>query len=121
LHSIRDKSFHQKVRLHIPGCLKAALEPLLEMIEQLTRQIRQYDLQIEQLCQQKYPETQHLQQIRGVGRSRLWPLFSHSRLPSGLEKVTKWERFVANSQMGPRPLDKDLVGPAERTGDSGKH
>ena len=67
MHSIRDKSFHHKVRLHIPGCLKAAVEPLLEMIEQLTAQIRQYDLQIEQLCQQKYPETQHLQQIRGVG------------------------------------------------------
>ena len=27
----------------------------------------------------------------------------------------------ANSQMGPRPLKKDLVGPAEQTGDSGKH
>ncbi len=38
------------------------------MIEQLTGQIRQYDLQIEQLCQQKYPETQHLRQMRGVGR-----------------------------------------------------
>ncbi|MCH7805429.1 MAG: transposase [Acidobacteria bacterium] len=37
------------------------------MIEQLTGQICQYDLQIEQLCQHKYPETQHLQQIRGVG------------------------------------------------------
>ena len=37
------------------------------MIQQLTAQIRQYDRQIQQLCQQKYPVTENLQQVRGVG------------------------------------------------------
>jgi len=47
--------------------LKTALEPVLEMIEQITRQIRQYDREIRTLCQQKYPETDILRQVQGVG------------------------------------------------------
>ena len=67
LPSCSTEAFPHRVQLHIPGCLKTALEPLLEMIEQLTAQIRQYDRQIQQLCQQKYPDTEILQQVRGVG------------------------------------------------------
>ena len=67
LPSCSTEAFPHRVKLHIPGCLKTALEPLLEMIQQLTAQIRQYDREIQQLCQQKYPDTENLQQVRGVG------------------------------------------------------
>jgi transposase len=67
LPSCSTEAFPHRVQLHIPGCLKTALEPLLEMIQQLTAQIRQYDREIQQLCQQKYPDTENLQQVRGVG------------------------------------------------------
>ena len=43
LPSCSTEAFPHRVKLHIPGCLKTALELLLEMIEQLTSQIRQYD------------------------------------------------------------------------------
>ena len=37
------------------------------MIGRLSEQIRQYDQQIDGLCQQKYPQTEILRQIQGVG------------------------------------------------------
>ena len=53
---------------HIPERLKGALEPVLETIAMLTGNIQQYERQIVQLCQGRYPETQQLQQVAG-GRS----------------------------------------------------
>ncbi len=52
---------------HIPERLKGALEPVLETIAMLTGNIQQYERQIVQLCQGRYPETQQLQQVAGVG------------------------------------------------------
>jgi transposase len=67
LPSCSTEAFPRRVKLHIPGCQKTALELLLEMIQQLTAQILQYDRKIQQLCQQKYPDTENIQQVRGVG------------------------------------------------------
>ena len=51
----------------IPEPLRPALIPLLETIAALTQQVRDYDRQIEALCETKYPKTRSLQQIPGVG------------------------------------------------------
>ena len=59
-------AFPQKVAPELPDELRPALEPLLETVAALTREIHQYDEQIEALCA-KYPATQVLQQITGVG------------------------------------------------------
>ena len=45
----------------------AALDPLLAEVETVTERIREYDKQLEQLCQTRYPETQRLKQVHGVG------------------------------------------------------
>lgn len=59
--------FPRKVRNHIPEPLQPALLPLLEQMEILSSQIRTYDKQIQQLSRTRYPQTQLIQQIRGVG------------------------------------------------------
>lgn len=56
-----------KAARQMPETLGEVLEPIVGMIEQLTRQIRQYDRDIEKLIKTRYPEADHLQQIRGVG------------------------------------------------------
>ena len=62
---VATASFHRQDR---EGVLQlASIEPLLELIGELTRQIRAYDRQIEQLCQRKYPQTELLRQVKGVG------------------------------------------------------
>jgi transposase len=47
--------------------LFAGLEPLLETVDHLTRTIRRMDREIERLGQERYPETQLLRQVTGVG------------------------------------------------------
>ena len=61
------RSFHNKAPEHIPEALRPALEPILEQIASLTELIRQYDLKLETLCQEHYPETRLLRQVEGIG------------------------------------------------------
>jgi transposase len=61
------RSFHKKAAAHIPQALWSALEPLLETIGSLTERIRDYDQQLETICQERYPETDLLRQVEGVG------------------------------------------------------
>jgi transposase len=58
--------FERKARAAIPEKLRGSLWPLLDTIEGLTRQIKQFDHEVEKLCQ-KYPETKRLTQVAGVG------------------------------------------------------
>lgn len=67
LSSADSSAFSKKVRDEIPRELEPALVPILELISELTQRIRNYDRHIEQLCRTKYPETELMRQIRGVG------------------------------------------------------
>lgn len=60
-------SFARKARAALPAVLDPALGPVLESIQGLTDQIRQYDREIERLAGEDYPETRVLRQIKGVG------------------------------------------------------
>ena len=66
LPSCSAASFHNKVVSEVPKGLEPAILPLIEQIKQLTRLIYQYDKEIAALCT-KYPETERLQGICGVG------------------------------------------------------
>jgi transposase len=61
------KSFPRKALEHIPDPLRPALEPTLETIEHLSKQVRFFDREIEALCEEQYPETARLRQVKGVG------------------------------------------------------
>ena len=58
-------SFGRKAK--IPEALNEALKPVLEMIRELTDKIRGYDLMIKEAAAKKYPETEQLRQVGGVG------------------------------------------------------
>lgn len=60
-------SFHKQAVGQIPEELKPALDPLLEEIGSLTARIRAFDKVIEELCAEKYPETEIVRQVTGVG------------------------------------------------------
>lgn len=60
------ESFHRQAAVHLPVSLGAALEPLLQMIGELTRTVRGYDRAIEQIAG-RYPAVRLLTPIRGVG------------------------------------------------------
>ena len=60
------ESFARKVSAQLPGELESALLPMLRTIEALTEQIRTYDHVIDELAA-RYPATQVLRQVTGVG------------------------------------------------------
>jgi transposase len=51
----------------LPAGMRAALEPVLGIVEQMTEKIHAYDKQIAEIARQEYPETALLEQISGVG------------------------------------------------------
>jgi len=61
------RSFHKRASEHIPEALWPALEPILEQIASLTERIRQYDRKLETICKERYPETELLRQVEGIG------------------------------------------------------
>jgi transposase len=60
------ESFTSKAKECIPQGLQANLKPVLRSIDELTKQIRQYDKRVQTACK-KHPETERLQQVTGVG------------------------------------------------------
>ncbi|HET7270145.1 MAG TPA: IS110 family transposase [Rubrobacter sp.] len=60
-------SFHKNAAGHIPEALLPALEPILEQIASLTERIRQYDRKLQTISKERYPETDLLRQVEGVG------------------------------------------------------
>ena len=70
IHEIRaylPVSFPNHVRGDIPGPLVPAVSPLLQAIQIQTRQIKTFDRTVAKICEERYPETVNLLQIRGVG------------------------------------------------------
>jgi transposase len=61
------RSFHKRAKEHIPEALLPALEPILEQIASLTERIRDYERRLETICQERYPETELLRQVEGIG------------------------------------------------------
>ena len=61
------ESFPRRALEHIPDPLRPTLEPILDTISRLTKQIHLFDREIETLCEQRYPETAVLRQVKGVG------------------------------------------------------
>ncbi len=67
ISSCSAETFHNRLLQEMPPELKPALKPVMKIIENLTTRIRQYDRVLAKLCAKKYPETDGLREISGVG------------------------------------------------------
>jgi len=67
LPSCSADSFAHKVAPDIPEPLRPALAPILDTIASLTKKIKSYDQKAEELCSERYTETNLLRRISGVG------------------------------------------------------
>jgi transposase len=61
------RSFHRRAPQHIPEALRPALGPVLEQIGSLTERIRDYERELESISGERYPETELLRQVEGIG------------------------------------------------------
>lgn len=62
-----SRAFVDRVREQVPESLAPALSPVLEVLETINAQIKQYDERLETLAEESYPESELLTQVGGVG------------------------------------------------------
>ena len=67
LPSCSAESFHYTVTEKLPESIKEARLPLVVQIGEMSQRIRAFDAQVIRMSEQKYPETERLRQVRGVG------------------------------------------------------
>jgi transposase len=100
------QGFAKKVEGDLPAELREMLLPLVQLVETLSSCIAAYDQRIETLAAKKYPHTELLRQVKGVG-----PLTSLAYVLT-LEDP---KRFVKSRDVGPY---LGLVPKQEDSGDS---
>jgi len=89
----------------LPAELQQVLEPLLKEVASLTEKIKEMDRRVEQIAREDYPETELLQQVKGVG-----PLIALTFVLTLENKA----RFAKSRDVG------CYVGLRPRRGDSGE-
>lgn len=62
-----SEGFVRRCKPHVPSELWPALESIFHIIEQLSEQLRALDAKVDDLCKDKYQETEHLRQVPGIG------------------------------------------------------
>lgn len=67
LPSCSAESFGRRMREAFPEELYPGFGALLAMVERLTQEIRQLGREVERACVERYPETERLRQVAGVG------------------------------------------------------
>lgn len=67
LPSTSTSAFPRHIAALAPAALRPAIEPLLDLIADLSRRIRDYERALAQIAQDRYPEVALLQQVHGVG------------------------------------------------------
>ncbi len=65
--SCSAQGFAKQIMESMPPEYLFSLKGTLEIISQITAQIVEYDRKVEALCKEKYPETERLRAINGVG------------------------------------------------------
>ena len=61
------RSFHKRAAEHVPEPLLPALDPVLVQIASLTERIKDYDRELQTIANERYPETELLRQVEGIG------------------------------------------------------
>jgi transposase len=67
LPSCSVEAFGARAPAQIPAIMDEALTPIVETVTDLTRRIKEIDKRIGHLCRDRYPETQYLLAVGGVG------------------------------------------------------
>ncbi len=67
LPAMSTEAFAGKAIKEIPDELRPAVDPLIEVIATITKQIRRQNKHVENLAEESYPETGRLREVNGVG------------------------------------------------------
>jgi transposase len=102
LEKCSSETFTARLAEQMPGAIRPAMAPLLEVIDELNDQIDYYDRMEEQIARERHPKHELLTQVNGVG--------THTAL-SFMLTIGDAERFgksrMVGCFLGLRPRQKD--------------
>lgn len=105
-------SFHKRASEHIPEALVPALGPILEQIGSLTERIREYDRKLQEISKERYPQTELLRQVEGIGPLTALTFVLTLEDPYRFEKSRSVGAYVglvpATAQSGEREPQKHI-------------
>jgi len=111
------RTFASKVRELVPAIVLPAIRPLLDLIDTLSVVIKQFEQELADIVQQRYPETERLQQVTGVGpitsMAFVLSIDDPARFASS-RRVGSWLGLCPRSQASG---DKDPDLPISKAGD----
>jgi transposase len=97
--------FTREASEHIPEALMPALGPVLEQIRSLTERIRDYERSLEAISKERYPETELLRQVEGIGpltalraSCLLW------KIPTASKRAAPWALILG---LCPPQIDRE--------------
>jgi transposase len=111
------RSFHKRAPEHIPEALLPALGPILEQIGSLTERIRDYERRLEAICQERYPETELLRQVEGIGPLTALTFVLTVEDPYRFEKSRSVGAYLGLVPARDQSGDKDPQKPISKEGD----
>jgi transposase len=111
------RSFHKRASEHIPEALWPALGPILEQIGSLTERIRQYDRQLEAVSKGRYPETELLRQVEGIGTLTALTFVLTLEDPSRFEKSRSVGAYLGLVPATDRSAERDPQRHISKEGD----
>jgi transposase len=104
-------AFVRKASEHVPDILRAALDPVFEIIASVSAQIRELDRQVEALAQERYPETRLLSQVPGVGSLTALAYVLTVEDPARFERARAIGSYLG---LRPRQADSGVLKPQLR-------
>ena len=94
LPSCGPETFHKKAADSIPDYLEETLAPIVDIIGKLSEQIKLYERTIESISKERYPETELLRAIKGVGPLTALAFVLILEDPSRFSKSRQVGKFV---------------------------
>ena len=111
------RSFHNKAAEHIPEALMPALGPILEQIGSLTERIRDYDRKLQEISEERYPETDLLRQVEGIGALTALTFVLTLEDPHRFEKSRSVGAYLGLVPASDRSGDRDPQKRISKEGD----
>lgn len=90
------QAFANKVERELPAEVREILLPLVEVVKSVSESIRSYDERIEELATGKFPQTNLLRQVKGVG-----PVTSLAYVLTGLSRYRDQRRDSGKTVLDP--------------------
>jgi transposase len=118
LPSCSAESFSNRAKENLPDKLKPVLVPVLDVIENLNKDIRKHEHRIDEIAAKDYPEVKWLRQVPGVGPITALAFVLTLEDPMRFEKSRQVGAFLGLTPRRDQSGDTDKQLPISKAGNT---